>query len=69
MPVLGKGKRLTFTRSISDKRMSQQEWHEAEQIMAKLVARAWAAEHPELFGPKLQETLDRRRNDGDTGHR
>ena len=36
---------------------------QAEAILARLVARAFAAEHPELFGPKLRETLEREGGD------
>jgi len=49
--------RFTVRRTVGPERMSLAEWEAAERILARLVARAYAAEHPELFGPRLGEVL------------
>ena len=43
--------RFTFRRRIAATPMPLEEWRAAERILARLAARAYAAEHPELFQP------------------
>lgn len=52
------GREITFKRTISDKPMSEDEYQEAESILAKLVARAYIRDYPELFCSKLQQVGD-----------
>jgi hypothetical protein len=42
--------KFTVTKSLSDTPMTQAEWEACEDLLAKMVARAIAAEHPEWFG-------------------
>ena len=52
--ALGRKKRksrFTFHKTISDEPMPDEEWEFAEKILAKLVAEAYAADHPEIFSP------------------
>lgn len=51
--------RCKITRRISEERMPIEDWHASERALAKLVARAYAADHPELFGPKLDVVTGR----------
>ncbi len=37
--------------------MTETEWQVSSEIIAKLVARAYATEHPELFGPNLGRVI------------
>ena len=53
-------KRFMVKTAISDQPMSTSDWHTSERLLAKMVARAFAHQHPELFGPHLGEALDRR---------
>lgn len=55
----GKARRhaLTITSRCGSVELSQLEVVAAETVLARLVARAYAADHPELFGPRLAETL------------
>ncbi len=54
----GKGKkRISVVRRIAPDPMPPEQWEAAERLMATLVARAFAADHPELFGPRLPELL------------
>jgi hypothetical protein len=48
--VPGRRRRLTFKYRTSDTPMSSQDWEAAEELLAKLIARAYALDHPELFG-------------------
>jgi len=51
-------KRLSFDRSItSDNPLTAEELHASECILARFVAVACAADHPELFGKKRTEVL------------
>ncbi len=51
----GKGRqRFTIRKRASGEPMSAADWRTAERILAKLVARASAADHPELFGSHLK---------------
>lgn len=45
---------LTVIRRPSEEPMSILERQVAEDLLARLVARAYAADHPELFGPRLE---------------
>ena len=47
--------RFTFHTVISDEPMPHDEWEAAEKILAKLVAEAYAADHPEIFGSAVEE--------------
>lgn len=49
--------RFTYVRSTTSQPMSDVDRRSAEGILAKWIARAYAADHPELFGPKLNECL------------
>lgn len=43
--------RIKFTKQVSPTPMTQAEWESAEDLLARMVARAIAMEfHPELFG-------------------
>ena len=42
--------RFTITKRISPAPMTQVEWEACEELLAELVARAIAADHPEWFG-------------------
>ncbi|HUV04775.1 MAG TPA: hypothetical protein VMX94_06675 [Armatimonadota bacterium] len=53
----GQRKRLNFRRTASAEPMSACDMQAAEAILAKLVARAYAADHPELFGPHLARMI------------
>jgi len=46
----GQRKKLSIKRTVSQEGVSVWELRSAEAILAKLVARAYAADHPELFG-------------------
>ncbi len=35
--------------------MPAEEWEAAERVIARLIARAYVADHPELFGPRLSQ--------------
>jgi len=50
-------KRLNIRRTASAEPMSACDMQAAEAILAKLVARAFAADHPELFGPHLASAV------------
>jgi len=51
-----KHNRFTFKRQFSPELMSATEWARIEDLLAKLIAQAYAEEHPELFTTK---SLDR----------
>ena len=51
----GQRRKLDIKRRASDEPMSTCDVQAAEAILARLVARAYAADHPQLFGPKLRE--------------
>jgi len=53
------GKRFTVRTSISQEPMPVEDWHAAERVLAKLIARAYAADHPELFGPHLDRAFSK----------
>jgi hypothetical protein len=53
------GKKLNVIRTISPVPMSEYDFQQVQSILATWIARAYAADHPELFGPKLQEVLDK----------
>lgn len=62
--VSGRGKRrFTVRRTIAAERMPVEDWQMAERLLAKMVARAFAAEHPELFGAHLARALGGPAND------
>jgi len=44
-----KGRRFTVVSKIAAEPMPVDEWRAAESLLARLVARAYAADHPELF--------------------
>jgi hypothetical protein len=50
-------RRFTFRASIAQEPMPVEEWQAAERLLAKLVARAYAADHPELFHPAVTPSL------------
>ena len=45
-----KNSKFTVIRRISQEPMTQTEWEASEELLAEFIARAYAAEHPELFG-------------------
>lgn len=45
--------RITFTESTSTTPMTADEWEACEDMLARMIARAIAAEHPEVFRPEL----------------
>jgi len=47
------GRRFTVISKIAAKPMLAEEWRAAESLLARLVARAYAADHPELFRPAI----------------
>ena len=53
-----KRRQLTITCRIAAEPISPGEWEAAERLLAELIARAYAADHPELFGPCLSEVLE-----------
>lgn len=50
-------RRLTIRTRIASEAMPAADLDAAERIVARLVARAYAAEHPELFGPRLSQIV------------
>ena len=50
-------KRVKIRRTASAELMSACDMQAAEAILARLVARAFAADHPELFGPHLARAI------------
>ena len=55
----GKAKsKITITYKIASEPMSSQEVQTAERILAKMIARAYAADHPELFAPQRTQRAD-----------
>ncbi|MBI2842379.1 MAG: hypothetical protein HYX78_03165 [Armatimonadetes bacterium] len=50
-------KKLNIKRTVSAELMSACDMQTAEVILAKLVARAFVADHPELFGPHLARVI------------
>jgi hypothetical protein len=48
-----KGRRFTVVTRIAAEPMPVEEWRAAESLLARLVARAYAADHPELFRPAI----------------
>jgi hypothetical protein len=44
---------------IAAEPMPAEEWQAAERLLARLIARAYTADHPELFGPRLSEVLEK----------
>jgi len=53
-----KNSRFKYVKKISAEPMSQEDYETAMKLLAKLVARVYAADHPEKFGPFLKKTLD-----------
>ena len=51
-------RRLKINIGTSPEIMSNTDRQVSESILARMVARAYAIEHPEQFGPKLQSALD-----------
>lgn len=56
-------KELNIIRMASDEPMPACDMQAAEAILAKLVARTYAADHPELFGPRLAHAIGGPAND------
>ena len=50
-------KKLAIRGTAADKQMSACDMQAAEAMVVKLVARAFAADHPELFGPNLTRII------------
>lgn len=50
-------KKVNIRRTASAEPMSDCDMQTAEAILAKLVARAYTADHPELFGPHLARAI------------
>lgn len=50
-------RRMKITRKITEELVAAHDMQVAETILARLIARSFAAEHPELFGPKLDRAL------------
>jgi len=50
-------KRFIVRRTAAVEPMSACDMQAAEALLAKLVARAYSADHPELFGPYLNRTI------------
>jgi len=48
-----RGRRFTVVTKIAVEPMPVDEWRAAESLLARLVARAYAADHPELFRPTI----------------
>ena len=46
-------RQLRIRREVSEEALTAGDLRIAEDLLAKLVARAYAADHPELFGPGL----------------
>ena len=42
---------IRFTATIAREPMPQHEWVAVQDLLARMIARAYAAEHPELFRP------------------
>ena len=42
-------RKLSVKTKLSNERMSAHDWQAVEALLAKLVARAYAADHPKLF--------------------
>ncbi len=59
--------RFTFISEISSTPMTEAEYEHAESLLAKMIARAYAADHPELFQP--QNTPDRDPGEGESDDR
>lgn len=53
-------KRFSIRRSMSSEPMPISDHVTSERLLARMAARAFARQHPELFGPHLGEVLDRR---------
>ena len=51
-------RRLKINIGTSSEIMSDTDRQVSESIIARMVARAYAIEHTEQFGPKLQSSLD-----------
>jgi len=49
----GRKRRFTVVTRIAAEPMPVEEWRAAESLLARLVARAYAADHPELFRPAI----------------
>mgnify|MGYP001153993790 CR=1 FL=1 len=45
-----KNSKFTITKRISPTPMTQAEWEASEELLAEMIARAIAADHPEWFG-------------------
>jgi len=58
MTVGRQRKELKIRRTVSAEPMSAFDLQAAEAILARLAARAFAADHPELFGPYLEQVLN-----------
>jgi len=56
--------RLRITKRPSSERMPVGDWQSAERLLAKLIARAFAADNPQLFGPRLHEVLGKKNVSG-----
>lgn len=52
-----KTRRIKITRRESAEPMSVHDMQTAETILARLVARAFAVDHPELFGQRLPREI------------
>ena len=50
--------RFTVIARIAAEPLPAAEWDAAERLLAELIARAYAADHPELFGPRLSEVVE-----------
>jgi hypothetical protein len=55
--MAGRQKRqFTFMARIAEEPMPAEEWQAAERLLAKLVARAYAADHPDLLQARRTES-------------
>ena len=50
-------RKLKIRRTFSDERKSRADLESAQAFLAKLAARAFARDHPELFGPHLNRVI------------
>lgn len=55
-----KQRKIQIRKVASPEPMPAHEWQAAEEMLAKLIARAYAADHPELFPDKGEDGLHER---------
>ncbi len=55
----GRRKPITVRVTYSDTPMAPEQWERAQRMLARMIAQAYAADHPELFGGSSSQATDK----------